>query len=479
MPSSLRTQKFILKGIVLILALSLFKISQARFATHNPSLLNEYKLLRTPSCQHLAGIKFKCKNQNQTFILKNSCTNKREWIKKATYFCKKQTQQTIKTTNRLTPIRSFHSHPNHLHHNEHEHQHNQPGPAPQNIPNYGSFQNSVGHGHQHEIQKVSGPEFRDSFAGPNDNPQHLCNSRDMINLNQNQLATYLRNKTQECLRYLFNYDDNVANIFNQTNFDHINQSITNQLQDELQISQIQGLVRFIRAALYQEYYQNNLSFTADSKNLAFQNFRNLMNRLNLNLNDENQNNLINDIIPAIPTSKTYLVLDQYKNILNNYIQNPNQWESYSRNLVIYSIFYSIDRSIGVYDQYQRQYYHDQNFINHIDNELITILETYANNQALYNFENRSYLTENAIWILGHLSTFSQLGQHSRIIANLTNLLNVFPELSAGYLRLVTTFDHYNNCQTSDPNRNLCKEDIIPVIENQIFPNRFSFDDNTM
>jgi hypothetical protein len=167
----------------------------------------------------------------------------------------------------------------------------------------------------------------------------------------------------------------------------------------------------------------------------------------------------------------------YAEILNAYNSNPLAWNVYERQLAIYGILYTIDLSLGTYDDLGRQYYQDQSFIESINGDLIDALKAIASNQQLTQI-NQTYIVENAIWILGHMLVFNEIEQSPEILNFLTQLIDQYPRLSTVFLRLVVTFDHYNNCETANSNQSFCIQDFISEIEDLILPNQFIFDDGS-
>ena len=307
--------------------------------------------------------------------------------------------------------------------------------------------------------------------------QFNCSSQDALSFYQDNLITYLRNNTFECLNYLFFYNQDLEELFTQNNLNLVLNHLDSLDLNNLNTRQLPGLLRFVRTSFYNEFF-HNLNFSEQSKNQAHNIYLNILNRIPSNTIDPNLNLIINEIIAGTLKSHSYLYMDKYSEILNNFNQNPNQWNIYEREIAIYSILYTLDLSLGIYDSLDRQYYQDQNFINAIDLDLIRALQSIASNQQMAQGP-LSYIVENAIWILGHMVVFSEIPESQQILQFLTNLINQYPRLSNIFLRLVITFDHYNNCQTSNVDERYCIDDFTQIVESTFLPNEYSFDDGSL
>ncbi|MBD3203843.1 collagenase [Candidatus Woesearchaeota archaeon] len=161
-----------------------------------------------------------------------------------------------------------------------------------------------------------------------------------------------------------------------------------------------------------------------------------------------------------------MYIDKIKTILSDFEEDSFRWESYSQRINIYSILLLISRGIAN---------GDSALIEAIDSELIILLEDLALNQNLV--PDHIFLVNNAIWDLGQISTIEE--HNTQSIQILTTFLDLYSYLSEPYLRVVSALDKFNNCETANPGETICKEDIIPEIEEMLFPYEYIFDDGAL
>ena len=449
--------------------------------------LNYIEFYSSNSCPEISKIKFVCPETDQVQFLKGECMPKKQWYKKALFMCRSQLEsQNHESQSHNLISRPFveNSSTRNINQN-HTHQHSHTGHTqdqiqnaiqePQSLTNKDNF-------HMHADHKnikqtfLKGPFAENEHVHENQS-QFNCSSQDALGINQNNLITTLQNNTFECLSYLFYYNQDLEDLFTQNHLNLVLNHLDSLDLNNLDTRQLPGLLRFVRTSFYNEFFYN-LNFSEQSKDQAHNIYLNILNQIPLNTIDPNLNLIINEIAAGTLKSHSYLFVDKYSEILNNFNQNPNQWNIYERELAIYSILYILDLSLGIYDSLDRQYYQDQNFINAIDLELIQALQSIASNQQMAQGP-QSYIVENAIWILGHMLVFSEIPENQEILQFLTNLISQYPRLSHIFLRLVITFDHYNNCQTSNVEEMYCIDDYTQEVESTFLANEYSFDDGSL
>lgn len=449
--------------------------------------LNYIEFYSSNSCPEISKIKFVCPETDQVQFLKGECMPKKQWYKKALFMCRSQLEsQNHQSQSHNLISRPFveNSSTRNINQN-HTHQHSHTGHTqdqiqnaiqePQSLTNKDNF-------HMHADHKnikqtfLKGPFAENEHVHENQS-QFNCSSQDALGINQNNLITTLQNNTFECLSYLFYYNQDLEDLFTQNHLNLVLTHLDGLDLNNLDTRQLPGLLRFVRTSFYNEFFYN-LNFSEQSKDQAHNIYLNILNQIPLNTIDPNLNLIINEITAGTLKSHSYLFVDKYSEILNNFNQNPNQWNIYERGLAVYSILYTLDLSLGIYDSLDRQYYQDQNFINAINLELIQSLESIASNQQMAQGP-QSYIVENAIWILGHMVVFSEIPEREQILQFLTNLITQYPRLSNIFLRLVITFDHYNNCQTSNVEERYCIADFTQEVESTFLPNEYSFDDGSL
>lgn len=429
------------------------------------------------TCNQSYAIEFICLENQELKILKGDCLSKDQWYKKAQNYC--QSQATLDTQAPQTQTTNLLNISPNLNFANFQ--------IPQNTPKsprlliQKSNLNSVNHA-DHTSKSTNflkGPfrEFTGPLNGEPGNSNFECNWNDVSDLNTSNLIPYLEQQSYDCLRFLFENHPSVLTFFTPNNLELVISHLQDFQITPLNQSNLPGLLRYLRAAFYNEFYAS-LDFSETLKDQAHMAILSIFNQIDFQSSSLASDLILNEITATILPNYSYLFVDIYTQILNSFNSHPLQWNSYERQIVIYSILYSIDYSIGIYDDLGRQYYQSQDFIDNLSLDLILELENLAANTQLAQSEG-SFLVDNAIWILGHLMVFPENPHSAQILEFLTAQLSNHQYLSSAYLWIVSALDHYNDCQTFEPELQICRSDLTQQIQEQILPNQFVFDDGSL
>lgn len=341
------------------------------------------------------------------------------------------------------------------------------------------FENSVQHGDEQKIQIQLSPyvPLLDPLVvqqeGPTESEQEnfsgSCSVEEIIVLDGEELVQFLETHTySDCIKSLWNYSGEVASLFTDENMI----AVANKMSD-LAISyqgnnneNIMEFIQFLRLGYYHEvYHGTEVPMETDNiKSAVLNAFDNFKDNDHINDLNEETSNILSLWITTVDTSGNGdRYFDTLKAILTEFSSNQERKESYYQRSAIYYIFYLINRP------------QTNNLGSVMDQEMINVIHIIGKDEWLT--DNETWLVNNAIWALGY--TAKMVAWTTAVTEKLTDLMDFHVRYSEPWLWTVAAIDYFLDCQTSRPGETVCKDDIVPELENILFPNEYIFDDGAI
>ena len=295
---------------------------------------------------------------------------------------------------------------------------------------------------------------------------HDCTSLDIAVLTGSALVDYLVTHTiTGCLRlFLWDFNQNLAQVFTDANMQTVFLAVQDRVPayDGTHNLGFHQLWYFVHAGYFHEFYETAVGpFNDETRNGLIAASRDFEQNSHIyDLSDEAADILGEWIIILDNPGVREHFIDPIKQVLRN--MTPDRATSFAQRGAYNSVFFLMFRGIANNDQ-------DYQDALVADGEMISVLKLAARYEFLYPGE--SYLIENAIGEMTRLATIESFREE--VVAELTDLLPVYPRLSSPYLKVVEGLNQYVDCAQLG----LCsiRDEVIALV----FPNRFVFDDGAM
>ena len=337
------------------------------------------------------------------------------------------------------------------------------------------FSNSVEHGDQYvTTPRIPTPiANRESLMAESSDPMVpeavTCTSQDVIGMTTSDWVTYLRSNTYNCIYFIWTYDVPMQAIYTDAYvlavLDEINTLAPNF--NGTNINNMRELMAFVHAAYYlQFFYPNQIQLS----NMVDQSLVTTLNTFSLNTNFNVDNTDTGEImyhwLAVLDASElAYLFYSEIKSIVSDYQIQSSRWGDYSQDSNVFIAMNIVSRArINNYVLFNNQ----------VDQGLMNIMEQIALNMNLLN-NNSKYVIHQAIWAIGSIA--SDINFQTTGVTALSGIMNTHVYLSTPYLWVLTTVDFFLPCPIQTIT--VCKADIIPILETQVFPHTYRFDDGAM
>ena len=302
-----------------------------------------------------------------------------------------------------------------------------------------------------------------------------CTSDDLVPTpSSSDLIDYLSASTLNCLRYIWYADAAVTSAME----DSMLMSIANHLVSEApnfdgtNANGTLQLMHFLRTAGYHDYYNAIPAIAPTTVQeieqvvLAYRDMPTL-----LLMTPDAGNILYQFVNVADVYDLAYLVVDLHASGLDA-LHNPTAFASYPQKLAIHGILASISRQFQVTD------YHTHPSIDNVTSNL----SRYAvdGDMSIQNSGN-TWAVNNAIWALRkHSFEGPDLyadGFAALVQAQTVHFAASSQALTTPFLWSTKVLDLYYDC--NHPAVSHCIDDVVPILEAQLFPYTYEFDDGTM
>lgn len=302
-----------------------------------------------------------------------------------------------------------------------------------------------------------------------------CSSDDLIPTpSSTDLIDYLSASTLNCLRYIWYADAAVASAMHESMLVAIaNHLVTEAANfDGTNANGTLQLMYFLRTAGYHDYYNAIPAISSvtvqevEEVVLAYRDMPTLL------LMTADAGNILYQFVNVADVyDLAYLVVDLHASGLDA-LHNPTAFANYPQKLAIHSILASISRQFHVVD------YHTHPSIDNVTENL----STYAtdDDMSLQNSGN-TWAVNNAIWALRKHSFEGQDlyadGFNALVVAQTFHFAASSQALTTPFLWATKVLDLYYDC--NHPAVSHCIDDVVPILEAQLFPYTYEFDDGTM
>ena len=299
-------------------------------------------------------------------------------------------------------------------------------------------------------------------------------------LNTPDLINFLTtNFDYDCvIRPFFNADGYLAAIFSNAKMQAVFEEISNRAAayDGTYNSGIFGLLGYMHAAIYHEFYSSVVSLNPDSKA-----------KYSKALEDLSTNNHLFDLTkPALDILSEYMINLDYKgvrhqafaiNVLKQGMRNlavndnwkllPNSNLDRAYAIAYNSIFFLIFRGTIQDDDFK-------SFLP-TDSEFTSLLASVGKDAELASHATFGVLVNNAVQELARMASVT--GVITNIEADLAAIINLYPRFNIKWLRAMVALNEHGNCATY----NLCQStsELEKELETYLFPNTYSFDDGKL
>ncbi|MCG8475919.1 MAG: collagenase, partial [Cytophagales bacterium] len=301
-------------------------------------------------------------------------------------------------------------------------------------------------------------------------------------LSSSALITELKQATDydDCFRVFYSFDSYYSPIiFTNTKI----QAVANEMYslsgayDGTFSSGMYGLVAYLHAAIYHEFFQPSIELNAASKLRyrqaceAFAYNGNLFNSTEENLAVLDEYLIMLDYPGVRHLSRTIGVV---KRAMRNLVINDT-WKTISDNRLLRSyaraynrIFFLMFRGMQPIDPD-----YEQAIAN--DSEFLDLLYRVGSDSELRANDELKFMSDNGVLELTRKMTSDVL--KNTVQGYLAQIANQFPRLSVSWLRAVEAINKYGNCSAV----NLCEDldELREELKAILFPNRWEFDDGKL
>jgi len=302
-----------------------------------------------------------------------------------------------------------------------------------------------------------------------------CTSSDLVPTpSSNDLITYLSESSLNCLRYIWQVDSAVSNAME----DSLLSAIANNLSTES--SNFDGtndngtlqLLYFLRTAGYHDYYNQIPAISSSVIPDIEQVVLDYRDKTTLLLMTADAGNILYQFVNVADVyDLAYLVVELHASALN-VLNNPTALATYPQRLALHGTLASISR------QFQVTAYHAHSSIENLTENLSKIA---SDDGQIIQDSGNTWAVNNAIWAFRKYSfegpTLYVDGFDALVEAQTIQFAASSIALTQPFLWATKVLDLYYDC--NHPAVSHCIDDVVPILEAQLFPYTYQFDDATM
>ena len=304
-----------------------------------------------------------------------------------------------------------------------------------------------------------------------------CTSSDLVPTpNSADLISYLATVDSSCLRYLWYLDSAVSDAMNSQNVADIYQELIDlePTFDGTNTDAHMQLMMFARIAGYHEWYNSIPALTSNVHLLAEQMVTDYGNNANFLLINPVAGAIVYQFVNIADIyDLSYLIVGLHVDILEQFSDPVVLDSNYAQGSVLYTTLMSIARQA-----WRPEYRVSPDMSSLSDNLEILAVDansvlqdaghTWVVNCAIFSLYSFSY---------NYLPSYYAEGFWILVDAQSTHLAASPNLFSTPFLWATKILDIYYDC--SHPAVSHCVDDVVPILESQLFPNQYSFDDGTI
>ncbi|UII32119.1 collagenase [Fulvivirga ulvae] len=325
-------------------------------------------------------------------------------------------------------------------------------------------------------KKVPGPAYDRSVLSPYEIVQAACptDAAGWAALSTSELVDQLKASDYACFGSFFNVESTYApGIFSNANMQAVASAMYNLSvsYDGTRASGLYGLVYYLHAASYQDFYNDAVSMNATTTDSYIMACEALTDNPNLFLLTEDALDILDEYLilldfPGLRHKAS--VLNVVKRVMTDLVINK-VWQSLPDELLrTYSracnrVFFLMFRGMQ-----------DDAYINAVDGdaEYFDLIYTISSSTELQNNDEFNYITENAAAEIARAAESPLLIDD--VEGHLVSIINNSPRLSPGWLKAIEALNEYGNCAAYSLCENI--EDLKVELNEMLFPNSYTFDD---
>lgn len=343
---------------------------------------------------------------------------------------------------------------------EHEHEHNSTNESQTNsTPN--------------RFNQLEAPPGPGGPAGLSFTPS--CSSDDLVPTpSSTDLIDYLSASSLNCLRYIWTVDSAVMDAM----VDSLLSAIANNLSTEAPTfdgTNSNGTLQkmyFLRTAGYHDYYNDIQPISTTTIQDIEQVVLDYRDMSSLLLITPDAGNILYQFVNVADVyDLAHLIVDLHASGMNA-LHNPTALANYPQKLAIHGIIASISRQFQVTD------YHTHSSIGNLTENLSKF--AIDDDFSIQNSGN-TWVVNNAIWAFRKYSFEGPIlyadGFNTLVNAQTVHFAASSQALTQPFLWSTKVLDLYYDC--NHPSVSHCIDDVVPILEAQLFPYTYEFDDGTM
>ncbi|ELR68995.1 hypothetical protein C900_05553 [Fulvivirga imtechensis AK7] len=286
-----------------------------------------------------------------------------------------------------------------------------------------------------------------------------------------------QNTNSDCFSSFFAIESNYApSIFSNANIEAVANELYNlsASYDGTKSSGLYGLVYYLHAAGYQDFYNDGVSMNITSINRYIQGCEALTSNPNLFLTTKDALDILDEYLILLDFDglrhKT-TVLNTVKRVMQDLVVNKVWKQVSSNDIRTYAgaanrIFFLMFRGVQ-----------DNDYVNAINgnNTYFELLRTIALDTELQNNDELAFMTLNAAGELARMAGVPTLLDDTE--AHLAQIAQNSARLSPMWLKAIEAMNEYGNCAAYS----LCEdmEQLQDELDQMLFPNTYTFDDGKM
>lgn len=296
-----------------------------------------------------------------------------------------------------------------------------------------------------------------------------CSSQDVQGLVAADLVTYLETHSFNCVwEFIWLLDANIKSVLSTQHvmavFDRI-KAVSPAYQGTA-AQHLEELLQFVHAAYWHKYAHPNDPALFNPVAVV----QNATDALDAFIASPSANAFNTYAAGAfyewLATVDGASLTDRYfsnlKLALQDFVNDPNRQAVHEQRVNTWTVFNLVSRAVDW-----------PAFAAKMDQAMIDVIRDIALLQNLV--PNATYVVNNAIYALGRICKIA--AWKVAVVTAVTDVKSVYPPLSEPYLWAITALE-CNNCFDANGQK-LCKSDVVPQLEAQLFPNTFVFDDGAI
>jgi microbial collagenase len=320
--------------------------------------------------------------------------------------------------------------------------------------------------------------FEDYPSGPQGSGSppltSVCDSTDLVGKTSSDLIAYLKSSTSQCLSYIWTPDNNVENAMTDANIQAIASEIV-ALEENFVGTNADGLMQlflFIRVAYYHVFYGQIPQLSSISDTSTEDAIDAIANNVHILDDNSEAGSITYQLVnTADAANLAHKIIPLHSEILDTLAVASRLDDSYQA-YAVWGTLLSIARQVD------HPLYHSDNGMPDIVTSMSNLAQD-SNNDLIQN--NHEWVVVNAIWAFWRFPYTSNPSYYSDGFLALIDAQNTHyvstTTFTISFLQVVKVLDDYYDC--TDPAVMYCVSDIKPILENQLFPNTYGFDDGSL